>query len=300
MAVITTGSHPKALWPGVHAWVMGKYDKHPTFYSRVFTVENSTMAYEEDVQFNAFPLASEKSEGASVAYSGHVQGGTKRYTHIAYSNGFIVTEEEKDDNLYLSRAFRRGEMLAQSFVITKEMVHANIFNRAFNTAYTGIDGKALCVADHTSDSGSQSNVIASDLNETAIEDMLTAIATATNAQGHPIALTGKRLICAPGNELNAHRILKSTLQSGTANNDVNAIRSMGLLPEGIIANPYHTDPDAWFIQTNALNGLMSFQRTPYKFAQDSDFDTGNLRHKGSERYSGGWTEWRSVWGSPGV
>lgn len=302
MTTITTGAHPKALWPGVHAFVMGQYDAFPTEYTQIFDVESSDMAYEEDVETSGFGLAMVKAEGASSAYDTHAQGFTKRYTHVAYSLGYIVTREEMADNLYKSRSFQRGKMLAFSFRTTKEIVHANVLNRAFTSGYVGGDGVVLCSNAHPTLSGNQSNLptAAADLSEASLEDMLVRIELATNSRGLPIQIKGQRLIVHPSEAFNAERIMKSALQNDTANNAVNAIKSRGLLPGGVVVNHYLGDPDAWFIKTNVPNGLMSFQRTAYEFKQDSDFDTDNAKAKGYERYSVGWTDWRSVWGTPGV
>lgn len=302
MSVMTTGSHPKALWPGVHAFVMGKYDAHPKEYAEIFDVKSSKMAYEEDVEMSGFGLAAIKNEGGSTQYDSHSQGGIKRYTHVAYSLGYIVTREERDDNLYKSRAFNRGEMLAFSFVTTKETVSANVLNRAFNSSYVGLDGKELLATDHGTLSGDQSNelAVAADLSEASLEDILIQIQEAKNSRGLQVALRGQKLIVAPSESFNAERIMKSNLRSGTDFNDVNAIKSMGLLPGGICVNHYLTDADAWFVKTNAPNGLTMFERQKYEFKQDNDFDTDNAKAKGYERYSVGWSDWRGLYGSPGA
>lgn len=300
--VITTGAHPKALWPGVHKFVMNDYNDFPWLYKEIFTIERSSMAYEEDVELSAFDLPQIKPEGSAVVYTGQTQGPTKRYTHVAYALGYIVTKEELDDNLYKSKSFRRAKMLTRSFKVAKEMVHWNVLNRAFNSAYVGADGKELVATDHPVGSGTQSNelAVAADLSEASLEDMLTLVMTAKNSKGHPIQLRAMKLIVGPENAFNAERIMNSTSQTGNANNDINAIKSMGLLPGGVVVSPYLTDTDAWFILTDAPNGLMSFERTPYEFTQDNDFDTENAKAKGYERYSCGWTDWRSVYGTPGA
>lgn len=302
MATMNTGSHPKALWPGVHAWVMGTYDKHPEEFSQIFDVESSKMAYEEDVETYGFGLAQIKTEGGAIAYDSNQQGFTKRYTHVAYGLGWIITREAIDDNLYPKLSRQHSQNLVFSFRTTKEMVHANILNRAFTAGYNGGDGKELIATDHPTLNGTQSNelAVAADLSEASLEDALTLIETMTNTRGHPIAIRGQKLIVAPGNHFNATRILKSSLQSGAANNDVNAIKSMGMLPGGAIVNHYLTDSDAWFVKTDAPNGLISFQRTAFEFGKDNDFDTKNAKAAGYERYSCGWTEWRSIVGTPGA
>lgn len=300
--VISTGNHPKALWPGVHAWVMGQYDEHPQEYSQIFDMETSNMAYEEDVELTGFGLATVKTEGGSTSYDSHTQGYTTRYTHVAYSLGYIVTREERDDNLYKSRAFKRGKQLTFAFNTTKEIVAANILNRAFNTSYAGGDGKPLLAADHPSLAGNWSNVLstAADLSEAAIEDLLVQISEAKNSRGLQIAIKEDKLIVAPSNVFEAERIMKSTLRNDTDTNAVNAIRSMGRFPGGVCANHYLTDADAWFIKTNAPNGMTGFNRTKFEFKKDNDFDTDNAKAKGYERYSFGWSDPRGLYGTPGA
>jgi hypothetical protein len=302
MAVISTGSHPKALWPGVHKFVMGDYAEHAVEYSQIFDMESSKMAYEEDVEITGFGLAQAKSEGASVAYDSHSQGFTKRYTHVAYALGYIVTREELDDNLYKSRSFKRGKSLAFSFRTTKEIVAANVLNRAFAPAYAGGDGKELLATDHPSLAGNWSNelAVAADLSEAALEDILTQIMEAKNSRGLQIALRGDCLIVPPALAFTAERIMKSSLQNDTANNAVNAIKSMGLLRGGVKVNHYLTDTSAWFVKTDTPDGLRGFQRTPFEFTQDNDFDTENAKAKGYERYSFGWSDPRGLYGSAGA
>jgi hypothetical protein len=301
MAVINTGNFPKALWPGVHAFCMGLYNEWPEEYSRIFKVETSDLAYEEDVEITAFDLPQVKTEGAAVVYTGHSQGFTKRYTHIAYGLGFIVTHEEMSDNQY-KRAFQRAEMLARSFRLSKEIVHANILDRAFTGAYAGGDGKELVATDHPTVSGNQSNelAVAADLSEASLEDALTLTRKMKNSKGQPINLKPKMLIVSAEDAFTAERILKSDGQSGTANNDINAIRSRGLLPQGYMISTYKTDTDAWFVTNDCPHGLMSFTREGYRFTKDGDFDTDNAKFKGYERYVPGWTDWRGLVGSPGV
>lgn len=298
--VISTGNHPKALWPGVHKFVMGQYNEHPTEYTDIFDMESSKMAYEEDVETTGFGLASVKPENSATAYDSHTQGFTKRYTHVAYSLGYIVTREEMDDNLY-KRAFQRGKMLAFSFRTTKEIVGANVLNRAFSSSYTGGDGKELLATDHPTLAADFSNELAvpADLSEASLEDLLIQIMETTNSRGLQIAIRGQKLIVPPSLSFIAERIMKSNLQNDTANNAVNAIKSMGLLPGGVAVNHYLTDDDAWFIKTDAPSGMTGFNRTGFEFTNDNDFDTSNFKAKGYERYSFGWTDPRGMFGSEG-
>ena len=293
MSVITTGAHPKALWPGVHAFTMAEYNNHPKEYTHIFDVENSKMAYEEDVETTGFGLAQRKAEGAATIYDSQTQGFTQRYTHVAYSLGYMVTKEEKDDNLYKDRAFRRSRQLAFSFRTTKEIVGANVLNRGFN-------GVSLLSDSHPTLSGVQSNTAgpAADLSEAAVEGLLIQINQAKNSRGLPIAIKGLKLIVPPALLFDAQRIVNSNLKSGTDQNDINVLR--GVFPDGICTNHYLTDPSAWFIKTDVPNGLTCFERKKFEFTKDNDFDTDTAKAKGYERYSMGWTDWRSLYGSPGA
>lgn len=302
MSVITTGNHPKALWPGIKAWFGLSYGKHPIEWSRIFDEQTSDKAYEEEVEATGFGLAPVKAEGASISYDTHTQGPTTRYTNVVYGLGFIVTEEEEDDNQYEKLARSRAESLAFSMRTTKEIVHANVLNRAFaGSGYLGGDGKTLVATDHPTVDGSQSNALATaaDFSEAALEDIIIQIGQAKNTRGHPIALVGQSLVIPVPLQFEATRVLKSTLRSGSAENDTNAVREMGMLPGGVVVNHYLTDADAWFIKTNAPRGLQSFKRKALAFAKDSDFDTSNKKHKATERYVPGWSDWRGLFGMPG-
>lgn len=300
--VITTGNHPKALWPGIRAWFGRQYDEHQVEYNDLFGMETSRQAYEEDVLVTGFGLAPVKAEGASVMYDSETQGYTKRYTHVAYSLGYIVTKEEMDDNLYETVSKRRSRALAFSMRQTKENVAANVYNRATTAAYTGGDGATLLSTSHPSKAGNWSNTLATaaDLSEASIEDLVIQIHAATNDRGLKISLMPRCLLVHPQNMFEAHRIVRSTLQSNTANNDVNAIRSMNIFPDGIKMNHYFTDTDQWFIRTNCPSGMIGFDRKIEDFAQDNDFDTSNAKAKKYERYSFGWTDPRGLYGSEGA
>lgn len=302
MAVINTGNVPKLLWPGLNAIWGRDYEEHAKEFTDLFDVETSDMNYEEEVEMTGFGLASVKQQGAATPYDTESQQSVTRYTHVAYGLGFIVTREEIDDNLYEKKGVTRTQMLAFSFRQTKENVAANVYNRAFNTSYTGGDGKALLVTDHPSMAGNWSNTlaVAADLSEASLEDMCVQIMNATNSRGLKIGLMPRSLVIPTALAFEAQRILKSTGQSGTANNDINALRAMGVFPDGIKVNHYLTDPDAFFARTNAPQGMKLFQRVAAEFAQDGDFDTGNLKYKGYERYSVGWTDPRALFGSPGA
>lgn len=300
MAVITTGSHPKALWPGIYAWFGAKYDEHPQQYTKLFDIKSSSKNYEELVEQTGFGLAPVKAEGSSTAYDSHAQGAVSRGTNVAYSLGYICTREEKADNLYTEVSMQRAGSLAFSMAQTRENVGANVYNRAFNSAYTGGDGKELCATDHSSLAGNQSNELATaaDLSEASIEDLTINILDAKNSKGLKISLQPKRLIVPTALIYDAQRILKSTQRVATADNDINALNSLNVIPE-VAVNNYLTDSDAWFIRTNAPSGMCWFDREPVQFTKDEDFDTDNAKAKAYMRFIPFWGDWRGVFGSPG-
>ena len=300
--IITTASHPKALWPGIKAWWGQVYDEHPEEYSKLFDSDTSRQNYEEDVQLTGFGLAPVKSEGSGVAYDSEIQGFTTRYTHVAYALGYIVTKEELDDNLYEQVSRRRAAALAMSFRQTKENIGANIYNRAFNGTYLGGDGVSLCSTAHPNTSGgtfANTPTVAADLSEASLEDALTALMGFQNDRGLLINVMPRSLIVARQNWWNANRILKSAYTPSTANNAVNVLVATNALPEGIVMNHYLTSPNAWFVRTNIQNGLKYYSRVGIQFDQDNDFDTMNAKAKGYERYSFGWTDPRAIYGVNG-
>ena len=300
--VITTGNHPKALWPGVHKWFGRVYNEHPMEYKAIFDTESSDKKYEEDVEVTGFGLAPVKQQGSAVSYDSETQGNTTRYSHVAYGLGYIVTKEELADNQYEVVSKRRSKALAFSMRQTKETVGANVLNRAVTAGYVGGDGQTLLSASHPTVDGTQSNILGTpaDLSEASLEDMLIQVMQAKNSRGLKISVMGKLLIVPPAEAFNAERILKTQLRSGTDHNDINAIKNMGLLPEGFTVNHYLTDTDAWFIKTNCPSGLTHFERAKLEFTKDKDFDTDNAKAKAYERYSFGWTDWRGVYGSQGA
>ena len=300
--IITTASHPKALWPGIKAWWGQVYDEHKEEYSQLFDSDTSSMNYEEDVQLTGFGLAPVKSEGSGVSYDSEIQGFTTRYTHIAYALGYIVTKEELDDNLYEQVSRRRAAALAMSFRQTKENVGANIYNRAFNATYLGGDGVSLANTAHPNTSGgtfANKPSVDADLSEASLEDALTAIMGFQNDRGLLINVMPRSLIVARQNFWNANRILKSAYTPTTANNAVNVLVATNALPEGIVMNHYLSSPNAWFVRTNIQNGLKYYSRVGIQFDQDNDFDTMNAKAKGYERYSFGWTDPRAIFGVNG-
>lgn len=300
--VITTGNHPKALWPGMRKFFGRTYEQHRTEWKEFLEEHTSEKNYEEDTEVTGFGLAAVKAQAAAVSYDSESQGPTKRYVHITYGLGYIVSREEMEDNLYEVVSKKRAKALAFSIRQTEEIIGANILNRAFTAGYTGADGKVMIASDHPTVSGTQSNLlaVAADLSEAAIEDLCIQIMQAQNSRGHRIAIMPKKLIVSTAEAFNAERILKSQLQSGTGNNDINAIRSMGAIPGGVAVNHYLTDPDAWFIQTNCPDGMMRFTRRATEFRNDNDFDTENAKAKATLRFSVGWTDWRGIYGSSGA
>ncbi len=299
---ITTGTHPKALWPGVKAFFGKSYKEKPMVCDMVFSKMTSDKSYEEVVEETGFGLAPQKAEGASVSYDTDAQGYVTRFTNVTYGLGAIITREAIEDNQYESVATRKASKLARSMRQTKENVHANVLNRGYTAGYTGGDGVVLFSASHPSLNGNQSNTmaVAADLSEAALEDLLIMIRQATDSRGLRIQLEGQKLVVPPALSFEATRIMSSVNQSGTANNDINAMKALGLLPGGVVIWDYLSDSDAFFVVTDAPEGLMSFQRRALALTQDNDFDTENARMKATERYSVGWGDWRGVYASPGA
>lgn len=303
MSVITTGAHPKALWPGVYKWINMKYNEHPLECAMLFNNRTSDKKYEEMVEATGFGMVPQKPEGGAISYYGHNQGPTTRFYHVAYGMGFIVTYEELQDNMYPELSRMRGTALAFSFRQTKETVGANILNRGFDTNFPIGDGAALFSASHpVAGGGVQSNVlsIAADLSEASVEDLMVQIALAQNNQNLKIALRPQKLVVAPANMFEAERIVNSNLRSGTGNNDLNAIKSMSMLPGGVMVYHYLDDADAFYITTDAPDGLTMFTRSAFSVRKDNDFDTINAKTAGYERYSFGVGDWRHIYGSAGA
>lgn len=302
MSTITTGAHPKALWPGIKEWWGRQYAEHQIEYTDLFDAETSDKAYEEDVEITGFGLAPVKNQGTAINYDTESQGTVTRYTHVAYALGYIVTYEELRDDLYEIVSKRRAKMLAFSMRQTKENVAANVYNRAFNATYTFGDGQVLVGTAHPSLSGSQSNLLttAADLSETSLEDLTIQIMQATNNRGMKISLMPQSLHVSTQNWYEANRILKSVLQNDTANNAINVLKATNVFPKGIKLNHYFTSATAWFIRTNAPAGMKYYERDAVMFDQDNDFDTKNAKAACYERYSFGNSDWRGIFGTQGV
>lgn len=301
MAIITTGSFAKALWPGLNAIWGQTYNSHQKEYTDLFDVEKSTRNYEEDLGVSGYGLAPVKAEAGSISFDSEQQTYVSRYTNVVYGIGAIITREMMEDDQYDVVGGRRTKGLAFSINQTIETVAANIYNNGF-TAGTGGDGSYLFVSTHSTSAGNQSNIlsVAADLSEAALEQMCININNATNDRGLKIAIKPKTLIVPPALAFESERILKSSLQNDTANNAVNAIKSMGILTDGYRVNHYLTDTDAWFIRTNSPDGLKFFMRRPPAFEMDNDVDTQNAKFLATVRFVPGWTDWRGAYGSPGV
>lgn len=302
MAVMNSATVSKALWPGVRKFYGLAYKELTPEYTKFFEINKSTKAWEEEVGLTGFGLAPLKAQGGSITYDQQYQGYISRYTHAVYGLGFIITREAYEDNQYAEMGRRRSRALAFSIRRTKEHVHANIFNRAFNSNYTGGDGKEMCADDHPNVTGgtwSNELSVAADLSETALEQACIDIGNFTDDRGGKMAAMAKILAIPPALEFEAGRILQSILQNDTANNAVNVIRANGKIPGGAQLCHYFTDTDAWFIITDVPDGLKSFNRRPDDFAQDNDFDTENAKFKATSRYSAGCTDNHGIFGSPG-
>lgn len=296
--VITRANHPQDLWPGVKAHFGNSYKEHTPEWSQIFSKETSDKYQERVVEATTFGLAPVKAEGASLQYDVDQEGYTSTFTHVVYGLGYAVTREEIEDNQYAEVSNRRARNLAFSLRTTAEIIHANVLNTAFSA--TGGDGVAQFSASHPTMSGNQSNLLtAADLSETSIEDGLKALMQARNSRGLRVALRAQRLIIPTDETFNAQRILKSELRVGTSNNDINAIRAMGAIPE-ITVNHYLTDSDAWFLQTDVPEGFLSYWRREVALEKDNDFDTENAKAKATMRFACGIADWRAAWGSAGV
>jgi len=302
MAVITTGAHPKALWPGIKAWWGRSYSEHQEEFPDLFDQETSDKAYEEDVEISGFGLAPVKQQGSGINYDTESQGSVTRYTHVAYALGYIVTWEELRDDLYEVVSKRRAKQLAFSMRQTKETIAANVYNNAFSSSYTGGDGVSLINTAHPTLTGNQSNQLttAADLSEAAIEDLSIQVMQALNSRGLKISLMPQSLHVPTQTWYEANRILKSVLQNDTANNAINVLKATNVFPKGIKMNHYFTSATAWFIRTNAPEGMKHYVRDPVSFDTDNDFDTKNAKAASYERYSFGWSDWRGAYGTPGV
>jgi len=301
--VINTGTHPKALWPGVYAFWGQVYAEHAEEYSKLFEVLESAQAYEEEVQVTGFGLAPLKAEGASVQYDYEIQGPVQRYTHLAYALGYKVTVEELQDDLYEKVSYNRAQANAFSIRQTVENIGAGVYNDAFTgNVFQFATGQTLCSTTQPNTTGGTfSNALSpgADLTEASLEDMCILAMGLPTDRGLLVSIMPKSLHIARQEWFNANRILKSVLQSGTANNDPNVLRVTNAFPEGIQMNHYFTAPHAWFVRTNCMNGMKWFWRIKPIFDQDNDYDTKNAKAATFFRASCGAADPRCILGSNG-
>ena len=292
----------KELEPGLNALFGLEYKNYADEHAEIFDVENSDRAFEEEVMLSGFANASVKPEGSSVNYDTAQESFTARYTHETLALAFSITEEAIEDNLYDRLASRYTKALARSMANAKQVKAANVLNNAFDSSFTGGDGVELCSAVHPIVAGTFKNELstAADLNETSLEQALIDIAAMTDERGLKIAAKGVKMIIPSALQFTAERLMKSQGRTATADNDINAVGSMGMIPQGYVVNHYLTDTDAFFIKTDVPNGLKMFVRAPIKTAMEGDFETGNVRYKARERYSFGFSDPRGIFGSPGA
>ncbi len=300
--VITTGNNPKLLWPGLAGLFGTTYDDLKMASDVIFEQRTSEKLYEEIQEMAGFGLASVKSEAGAIVYTSSTQGPTTRATNVVYGLGFIETQESVEDNQYKEKATDKTIMLARSMKHTRETVLMNVLNRAFSNSYLGGDGIRLVSTAHVTVNGTQSNTLTADadLSEASLEDMAINIMNAVDSTGLHIALQAKRLIIAPNEAFNATRILKSAGQNDSPNNAINALKEMGMLQNAPVVSAFLSDTDAWFVQTDAMKGLTVFNRRAATLEKDSDFETGNYKHKATERYVPTWGDFRNIFGSQGA
>ena len=293
----------KELEPGLNALFGLEYKRYENEASQIFDQESSDRAFEEEVMLSGFGTADVKPEGSGVQYDDAQETYTARYTHETVALAFALTEEAIEDNLYDRISSRYTKALARSMATSKQVKGANVLINAFAASgYNGGDGESLCGNAHPTLNGNQSNVpsTAADLSETSLEQALIDIAGYQDERGLKIAAQGQKMIIPKELQFTAERIMKSQGRVGTADNDINAIKAMGMVPQGYTVNHYLTDTDAWFIKTDVPNGMKHFVRAPLKTAMEGDFDTGNVRYIARERYSFGWSDWRGIYGNQGA
>jgi len=293
----------KELVPGLHALFGLEYDRYDAEYEEIFETETSERAFEEEVMLTGFGEAPVKFEGSGVTYDTAQESFTARYSHETIALAFSLTEEAIEDNLYDTLSSRYTRALARSMMTTKNIKGANILNNAFDSSFVGGDGKELCATDHpTVGNETQRNELstASDLNETSLEQALIDIAAFEDERGLKINAQARKLIIPTALQFVADRLLETPGRVGTSDNDINALRNMGMVPEGYTVNHYLTDTDAFFLTTDVPNGLKHFVRSPVTTSMEGDFETGNVRYKARERYSFGFSDWRGIFGSPGA
>ena len=292
----------KELLPGLNALFGLEYSRYGEEHKELYEVESSERSFEEETKLSGFSAAPVKNEGSAIAYDNAQEAWTTRYNHETIALGFSITEEAVEDNLYDSLSARYTKGLARAMAYTKQVKGAAVINNGFSAAYPGGDGVALFSTAHPLvNGGTNSNrpSVAADLNETSLEAAVIQIAAWTDERGLLIAAKPKKMIVPPALQFVATRLLETSLRVGTTDNDINALKSNGSIPEGYAINHFLTDTSAWFLTTDVPNGLKHFVRMPLANSMDGDFDTGNVRYKSRERYSFGWSDPLGVFGSPG-
>ena len=292
----------KELLPGLNALFGLEYAKYGEEHKEIYETETSERSFEEETKLSGFGSAPVKAEGASIAYDNAQEAWTARYTHETVAMGFAITEEAVEDNLYDSLSSRYTKALARAMAYTKQVKAASVLNNAFAAGTTYGDGKSLCATDHPLvGGGTNSNrpSVGVDLNETSLENAVIQIAAWTDERGLLIAAKPKKLVIPPALQFVAERLMKTDLRVATADNDINALKSMGSIPGGYTVNHFLTDTNAWFMLTDVPNGLKHFTRAAMSTGMDGDFDTGNVRYKARERYSFGVSDPLGIYGSPG-
>ena len=298
---ISRGQLVKELEPGLNALFGLEYKRYENQHAEIYTTESSDRAFEEEVMLSGFAQAQTKAEGSGVVFDNAQETFTARYTHETVALAFAITEEAIEDNLYDRLASRYTKALARSMANTKQVKAVNPLINGFGT-FTSGDGSALFATNHPTVSGTVSNTLATaaDLNETSLEQSLIDIAAMTDERGLKIAARGVKMIIPSELQFTAERLMKSQGRVGTADNDINAIASMGMVPQGYRVNNFLTDPDAFYIITDVPNGMKYFDRAAIKTAMEGNFDTGNVRYKARERYSFGVSDYRGIFASPGA
>jgi hypothetical protein len=299
----------KELLPGLNALYGMEYARYGEEHKEIYETETSERSFEEETKLAGFGAAPVKNEGSAIAYDNAQEAFTSRYTHETIALGFSITEEAVEDNLYDSLSARYTKALARAMAYTKQVKAASVLNNAFSGSYLGGDGVSLCGVNsggsrvgHPLVGGGvnyNSPTTGVDLNETSLEAAVIQIAAWTDERGLLIAAKPRKLVIPPSLMFVADRLLETSLRVGTADNDINAIKNMGAVPEGYTVNHFLTDSNAWFLMTDVPNGLKHFERVAMNTSMDGDFDTGNVRYKARERYSFGWSDPLGIWGSAG-
>lgn len=291
----------KELLPGLNALFGLEYKQYGEEHKEIYETETSERSFEEETKLSGFSAAPVKPEGQAIAYDNAQEAWTARYNHETIALGFSITEEAVEDNLYDSLSKRYTKALARAMAYTKQVKAASVLNNAFSASYVGGDGVSLCNASHPLVSGgtNSNRLTASDLNETSLEAAVIQISLWTDERGLLIAAKPRKLVVPPALMFVSKRLLDTELRVSTADNDINAIKAMGAIPEGYTVNHFLTDPNGWFLTTDVPNGMKHFVRTPLQNSMDGDFDTGNVRYKSRERYSFGWSDPLGIFGSPG-